>query len=214
MSTWILLFIVIVVIGAMIPSGNRRRGTAKAKGKFGENSVILMKKIFLDSKIYTDINDVTLQTPTGTTQIDHVIVSKFGIFVVETKNMSGWIFGSPNQPNWTQSLPGGKKFRFQNPLHQNYKHTKTLETFLGIDHEFIHSVVMFVGETKFKTPMPANVMDRGFITYIKSKTSILFSDEEVERMVFAIRNGMMPKTEQTRREHVDSLQARHQRDGD
>jgi len=211
MSTWILLLVVIAVVGAMVPNGNRRKGSAKAKGRAGENSVILMKKLFLDSKIYIDINDVTLQTPTGTTQIDHIIVSKFGIFVVETKNMSGWIFGSPSQSNWTQSLPGGKKFRFQNPLHQNYKHTKTLETFLGIDHDFIHSVVMFVGETKFKTPMPANVMDSGFISYIKSKTNILFSDYEVERMVLAIRNGMMPKSEQTRREHVESLNAKHHR---
>lgn len=81
--------------------------------------VTLMKKLFLDAKIYIDINDVTIQTPTGTTQIDHIIVSKFGIFVIETKNMSGWIFGSPDQAQWTQSLPGGNRFRFQNPLRQN-----------------------------------------------------------------------------------------------
>jgi restriction system protein len=201
MSIWILLLIAFMVVIAMIPKGTR-----------GEMAVIVMQKIFLDSKIYIDINDVTIQTPTGTTQIDHIIVSKFGIFVIETKNMSGWIFGSPNQAQWTQSLPGGNKFRFQNPLRQNYKHTKSLEEFLGVDHNLIHSVVLFVGDTKFKTEMPDNVLDGGYIPYIKSKSRVLFMDDEVAKMVVAIRSGMMPRSTQTRREHIESLSARHDRE--
>lgn len=198
MSIWILLLFASFIVLAMIPKGTR-----------GEMAVTLMKKLFLDKNIYIDINDVTIQTPTGTTQIDHIIVSKFGLFVIETKNMSGWIFGSPEQAQWTQSLPGGKKFKFQNPLRQNYKHTKSLEEFLGVDHELIHSVVMFVGDAKFKTKMPANVLDGGYIPYIKSKSKVLFSDGEVAKMVVAIRSGMMPKTAQTKREHIESLNTRH-----
>lgn len=198
MSIWMLVLLSPIVVIAMIPKGTR-----------GELAVTLMKKLFLDPKVYIDINDVTIQTPTGTTQIDHIIVSKFGIFVVETKNMSGWIFGSPNQAQWTQSLPGGNKFRFQNPLRQNFKHTKSLEAFLGVDHDLIHSVVVFVGDSKFKTKMPDNVLDRGYVTHIKSKSKVLFSDEEVAWMVSAIRAGMMPRTAQTRREHIESLSSKH-----
>ena len=61
------------------------------KGFSGELQSTLAKKVFLDSNVYEDINNVTLPTSNGTTQIDHIIVSRFGIFVVETKNMSGWI---------------------------------------------------------------------------------------------------------------------------
>ena len=95
------------------------------KGWIGEAVLTVAKKIVLDGDVYRDLNNVTIPTSNGTTQIDHVFVSRYGIFVIETKNMEGWIFGDEKQPQWTQSLYG-KKFRFQNPLHQNYRHTKAL----------------------------------------------------------------------------------------
>lgn len=73
----------------------------------------------LPSVTYVRFHDVMLPTPDGTTQIDHVFVSRFGVFVVETKNMAGWIFGSERGRRWTQVLPGGRKTSFQNPLRQN-----------------------------------------------------------------------------------------------
>jgi len=53
------------------------------------------EEVFLDSNVYFDVNNVTISTTNGTTQIDHIIVSQYGIFVVETKNMEGWILGMP-----------------------------------------------------------------------------------------------------------------------
>ena len=79
---------------------------------------------------------------------------------------------------------------------------------MGIEHEKFFSVVMFWGECQFKTPMPANVMDRGYTGYIKNKTLVLFSDAEVAEIVAAIKTGMLPKSWKTRREHVQTL---HQR---
>jgi hypothetical protein len=105
---------------------------AAIKGWIGEAQVTLAKKIFLDKDFYTDINNVTIPTENGTTQIDHIIASPYGIFVVETKNIDGWIFGDAKNSQWSQSLYG-KKSKFQNPLHQNYKHVKTLSDFLGIE---------------------------------------------------------------------------------
>jgi restriction system protein len=63
--------------------------------------------MFLASADYTDINDVTIETPYGTTEIDHVIVSRYGMFVIETKNMSGWIFGDETRRKWAQVLHRG-----------------------------------------------------------------------------------------------------------
>ena len=63
------------------------------KGWVGEAQGSLAAKIRLDSQIYRSIKNVTIPTANGTTQIDHVIVSKYGIFVVETKNIKGWIYG-------------------------------------------------------------------------------------------------------------------------
>ncbi len=178
------------------------------KGLSGELQSTLAQKVFLDRNVYVDINNVTLPTANGTTQIDHVIVSRFGIFVVETKNMSGWIFGDEKSPQWTQSLPGGRKFKFQNPLHQNFKHTKAIQEFLGVEEDKIFSVVMFWGEAEFKTPMPANVMTHGYASYIKSKLDELFTGEEMDDLILALKTGMLPKTWATRRQHVAALKER------
>ncbi|ENY3838983.1 nuclease-related domain-containing protein, partial [Vibrio vulnificus] len=92
------------------------------KGVFGEFLVNKLLSQLPDSD-YTLVRNVTLPTDDGTTQIDHIVVSRFGIFVVETKNMKGWIFGSKSQKQWTQKVYRHSS-KFQNPLHQNYKHVK------------------------------------------------------------------------------------------
>lgn len=182
------------------------------KGWVGEAAGALAQKLLLDKEIYISLNNVTIQTSNGTTQIDHVIVSKFGIFVIEAKNMDGWIFGDAKSAQWTQSL-FGKKFRFQNPLHQNYRHTKALQEFLGVDEGKLISIVMFWGKSEFKTEMPPNVMRNGYISYIKGHTTVQFSDSEVQAYVKAIQTGMMPKgiikSFQTRQTHLQSLDDRH-----
>jgi len=110
------------------------------KGYFGELQVRVRAHFLLDKAIYHRVHDVTLPTPDGTTQIDHVFVSRYGLFVLETKNMRGWIFGGENKSEWTQTN-FSKKVRFQNPLRQNYKHVKALEAALQVPPETMHSVV-------------------------------------------------------------------------
>jgi Nuclease-related domain len=73
------------------------------------------------------MNNVTLETERGTTQTDHILILPTGIFVIETKHYQGWIFGKPDQKQWTQVIYH-KKSRFQNPIHQNYAHVKALQS--------------------------------------------------------------------------------------
>src|SRR5512147_1006634 len=65
------------------------------------------------SPSYHLLNHVTLRLDDGTTQIDHILVSRFGVFVIETKDYKGWIFGNEKDPYWTQVL-FHSKFKFQN----------------------------------------------------------------------------------------------------
>lgn len=150
------------------------------KGWAGEMKTNIAQKIFLDSNTYHVFNNIIIQLNSRSTQIDHIIVSKYGIFVVETKNKGGKIYGSPGH-EWTQVF-FNKKFHFQNPLRQNYLHTKSLADCLGVDHNKIHSVVIFWGECQFKTEMPENVLNNKYTGYIKRKKQILFSDEDVEQI--------------------------------
>jgi hypothetical protein len=96
LGTYWYLLPVFVVIGVV--------KTPWFKGVAGELMVNLLFKIRLPGDEYHLIRNVTLPTADGTTQLDHILVSQFGIFVVETKNMRGWIFGAADQSMWTQKI--------------------------------------------------------------------------------------------------------------
>jgi restriction system protein len=103
---------------------------------------------------------------------------------------------------WTQKIYRHSN-KFQNPLHQNYKHIETLKSALGLNDQQIHSVVVFIGDSKFKTEMPDNVTyGGGYLRYIKSKTQPIFSFEEVNQLVEKIRVGRLTPSFKTNREHV------------
>jgi hypothetical protein len=176
-------------------------------GWFGELKTVIAKKLFLRSSDYVDINNVTIRTRRGTTQIDHVIISRYGVFVVETKNMSGWVFGSENDPFWIKTNRGNK-LKFQNPLHQNESHIRALSSLARIPLERMHSVVVFRGNCSLRTEMPPNVLTGGYITYVKSKRQVLFTEAEVKLIVATIKAEMLPKTRATHLKHVDHLKQR------
>jgi len=172
------------------------------KGLVGEFIVNMSAKFFLDKNIYHLVKNVTLPTEDGSTQIDHIVVSKYGVFVIETKNMKGWIFGSPHQKTWTQKIYKHSS-KFQNPLHQNYKHVKTLESLLGLNEQQIHSLIVFVGDSTFKTEMPENVTyGQGYIQFIKSKQQPVLSEIEVREITGKIQSGRLTPSFKTNREHV------------
>lgn len=65
-----------------------------------------------------------------TSEIDVVYITQKGIFVIESKNYSGWIFGDEQSAYWTMSLPNRQKNRFYNPIKQNKTHIKWLISYL------------------------------------------------------------------------------------
>jgi restriction system protein len=177
------------------------------KGVLGEFQVNLIAKRCLDKRIYTLFKNVTLPTEDGSTQIDHVIVSRYGVFAIETKNMKGWIFGSSQQKTWTQKLYRHTS-TFQNPLHQNYKHTRTLQAALDLDPGKVFSVVVFIGDSTFKTAMPANVVYAGgYIRFIKSKTQPILSDSEVFDICSRIQSGRLKPSIRTHINHVKHVKS-------
>jgi len=83
--------------------------------KSGEAIVSLPVKLCLDKSRYHLIKNVTLPMEDGTIHIDHIIVSRYGVFAVETKNMMGWIFGNAKRWCWMQKIFKYSQ-KFQNPL--------------------------------------------------------------------------------------------------
>ena len=161
----------------------------------------------LDANIYRRFHDVIIPAKNGTTQIDHLLVSPYGLFIVETKNIKGWIFGSESQPKWTQSLYR-KKYSFQNPIRQTFRQKKILSEYLDLDESILHTVIYFVGDCKFKTQLPANVINSGLGGYIKQFHSRILSPEEINRVIRALEQHVS-ESSLTTRDHVRSLRERH-----
>ena len=178
------------------------------KGWVGEKSTQFGMWVKLDEKNYRRFHDLILQTESGTTQIDHLLLSRFGLFVIETKNYNGWIYGGAKQGKWTQNL-FGKKFQFQNPLHQNYKHTKLLSEFLQIDHDKIHSIIFFIGDAELKGEFPPNVMSRGLSAYIKGFQSVIFTDAELDRLQERLQQIKKGQTSSSTQQHIQHLKERY-----
>jgi hypothetical protein len=77
----------------------------KYKGASGEKKVAgKLEKLIDQIEGARIFHNLILETPDGSTQIDHLVLSTTGIFVIETKNMSGWIFGGDKQRMWTQTI--------------------------------------------------------------------------------------------------------------
>ena len=201
---WILLlFIAVAIFKAFKPF---------LKGKMGEFAVSAHVKLYLDKDHYILLNDCTLPDEQNqTTQIDHILLSPFGVFVIETKNYKGWIFGGERQKMWTQKIYK-KSFKFQNPLHQNYKHQKVLEAVLAdiLDPALIHSVVVFMPDCEFKTQMPPNVFQGAAWTdYIKSFADPVIPPMKLKRIQLRIEKEVLEKSWKTNRQHVENLKTYH-----
>lgn len=120
-----------------------------AKGKVGER-VVAGKLDHLPKDKYRVLNDITIPTPKGSSQIDHLVVSVYGIFVIETKNYDGWIYGGEHSEYWTQNIYGNKH-QFYNPILQNAGHVKALRRVLSkYEPLFIFPIVAFSGRANIK----------------------------------------------------------------
>ena len=130
------------------------------EGWFGERKTQFNLWFSLNKELYRRFHDVIIPSSNGTTQIDHILVSPFGLFIVETKNLTGWIFGSETQSTWTQVVYENK-YTFQNPLRQTHRHKKGLSKFLDLNESNIETIVYFNGDSEFKTELPSNVLSYG-----------------------------------------------------
>ena len=153
------------------------------------------------------LNNVTLPTTDGTTQIDHILVSRYGIYVIETKDYSGWIFGDLKSPQWTQVIYR-QKFRFQNPLHQNFKHIRSVKKLLDfLPEDQVKGVVIFTGDAVFKTSRPDGIFTLiEFTKLLQSLSDEQISENRLQFCVGRLECHRLALTKQTDVEHQQHLQ--------
>ena len=117
------------------------------RGRAKGEAAVANKLRHLPSDRYLVLNDLMIKTSHGTSQIDHVVVSVYGFFVIETKDYYGVVEGSERATQWAQ-YANGKKYLFQNPLHQNFGHVKALQELTGCRRRDFFPIVVFTGKAK------------------------------------------------------------------
>lgn len=174
---------------------------AKIIGWFGE----LWTKQSLDrlpKDKYIIINDVFIETNGFTHQIDHVIVSRYGIFSVETKQYNGFITGNKYDKNWIRHA-GKNKYYYTNPIRQNYGHVKALSELLGIDETKIFNVVCIPSRAKLKIEH-----DGELVRYDTIVDKVLSYKEEVINNVDEIVNTIKSNNitdKRIKKKHIENI---------
>lgn len=191
----------------------RHSGRCYANGlSWGEQEVATALSHDLSYKDYYIFNNLIVPaTNNGSSQIDHLVISKNGLFVIESKDYKGWIFGSKDQDNWTQSLPGGEnKFQFQNPIRQNWSHIMALkELFPTIDQKAFESIVVFTEACEIKTPATEGVLQLTNLTqYIQKFSQERLSAENIELIIGKL-SLLCQTVDISSSQHVENLRARY-----
>lgn len=146
------LFILIIVIFLAVLFLTVGKGIANKKlaisafwgGLYGERSVAQLLRS-LDSRKYKVYNDILIKTSSGTGQIDHIVVSPYGIFVIETKHFTGLVTGHDDWASWYWSQKSEKK-KIYSPVLQDLRHVDILSSITGIDKKLFIPVVVFTGK--------------------------------------------------------------------
>lgn len=152
---------------------------------------------------YLTLNNIMIKSNDNTThQIDHIVISKFGIFVIEMKNYFGLITGSEYNDKWIQHL-GKNKYYFNNPIHQNYGHIKALEEILNLDENKFISVVCISNQASLKINAKNVTQLDSLIDLIKSYKDYILSTNlnEIKNKIEAI--NITNKT--VRQNHVQNI---------
>lgn len=161
------------------------------------------------------LHNVYLPNKGKTTELDVLLVHEKGVFVFESKNYSGWIFGSADQQKWTQSLRGGEKNQFYNPMKQNDIHRKALAEFLGIPLEQISSYIIFSNRCELKsvpddTPMCKIVRRERLLRKLRGdldSRAVIFPSDTVDAICAKLQ-PLTDVTEEEKNKHVEDIKER------
>lgn len=206
-------------VPAVEPKMNREKERIAArKGELGEYKIdIQLGQLPKDCRYLSDLLVKNPKATSGYSQIDHVVLTPFGIFCIETKNYQGTIYGGKDRKTW---LVNGK-FKMMNPFVQNYGHIQALSTFLDKKyHSMFISIVSFTKRCTFKVGMDYRkiasneliVYDIELSEFIHRKLSVLqiqhkqplLDESDIASIYTTFSNANITDTE-IRREHENAL---------
>lgn len=197
-----ILVLIIIIIFVFVYKINKH----KIKGVIGERRVEIRLRKLPDNE-YKVLNNVLIKTERGSSQIDHVVISIYGIFVIETKHFKGWIHGNEKSQSWTQTVYN-KKVKFRNPIKQNWSHIFALkEFFYDCKNLKYHNFVVFTGRCELKniTSKTPVVYGSQLIRTIMSHRKVVNLDIDQVNSIAAKLEKLIVQNKRSKKEHVRQI---------
>lgn len=188
------------------PSEGYKPGWTDRKGQEGEEEVgrILAR---LPREEYIVLNDVLLPTGQGTTQLDHVVVSVYGIFVIESKNYKGKIYGTRSSEKWSQYI-NEEEYNLRNPIKQNIGHVIAVKRVTHLSDDFIIPLVVFTGSATLKVLDCDEVIYDGMLyETIRSYRNMILTPEQMEHYARII-DERLEENAETKSAHINAVRER------
>jgi hypothetical protein len=146
----------------------------------------------LEKNRYSVLNDLVIPSGGGTAQIDHVVVSRFGIFVIKSQYVRGWVTGEEFQDRWKQKH-WGRVTRIDNPLHQNALQVDALKNLLGLSSRAFVPVVVMVGHKGFTKAMPYRLLaPEKLLAYMRKTAQPVLEGDQADQVLQQIEAARVP----------------------
>lgn len=198
-----ILFIVIgivLVIGITVLAAYLK--SPSVRGKRGENRVRRIIGKTQEGLRYV-FNDYKIVDEGMSCQIDHILINQNGVFVIETKNYSGNIYGTDERREWTQVLAYGKiKNKIYNPIKQNNTHLYRIRKILPKEFPLI-SIVVFVQNNTQHINSKVAIPLYSLYDHIGKNRGITLSPEKIEEAAKLLQEAQA--TEITKKEHIENI---------
>ena len=188
-----------------------RKKRPEWKGQYSEK-LAYHKMLELPDE-YNIFNDLFFENNGYTTQIDHVVVSPYGVFVIETKGYKGWILGGENSEYWTQVIYK-RKSQFYNPIKQNEGHVRFLRHLLLNSAEIpIIPIVVFNDEAELKVYIQNHiVVNRYYLTdaIMRYRTAVM-SEETRQWVIETLNKHLVYEDKEKKKQHIVNTYIRENR---
>ncbi len=208
MNTFLPVIVIIVILIIVFRFGRNIFRPAN-RGTIGESRVS-NRLNRLQGEEYKVINDVLIKIGDRSSQIDHIVVSIYGIFVIETKNYSGWIHGNEDSQYWMQTIYE-QKTQFYNPIRQNQGHINALKKIFS-DYQYVmyYSIIVFAGSAELKnihTTTPVVYGGELVDTILNQNKTYCLSVEQVKSIADRL-NEINIRDKEAKRTHINQTRFR------
>ena len=143
----LLVLLFIVCVAKYFSKGNR-------KGRAAERKVAGVLKKFAKNDNSRILNNIYLPLYKKTCEIDHLVLGRFGVLVVETKGISGTVSGKGKKLKHTL---GEVEHKLYNPALQNQTHMDNVIHHLkkgGFENTPVYGAVVFTDKKDYYENLP------------------------------------------------------------